>query len=83
MKCYRFEVLHSAWRYLQSNGFIESKVKVIKQIMSKAHQAGEDVLLVMLAYRVTSRRPAKLSPAQAMTQCKFRALLLVKQDLSA
>ena len=58
-------------------------LKVMKQIMSKADQAREDAHLAMLAYRVTPRGPEKLSPAEAMTQYKFRALLPVKQHLSA
>ena len=37
----------------------------------------------MLAYLVTLRGPGKLSPPEARTQCKFRALLPVKQHLSA
>ena len=55
----------------------------MKQIMSKAYHARKDTHLVMLAYRVTPRGPGKLSPVEAMSQCKFRALLLVKQNLSA
>ena len=82
-KCYRFEALHSTLRYPQSNGFIESMVKVVKQIMSKADQAREDAHLAMLAYRVTPREPGKLSTAEVMTQCKFKALLPVMQYLSA
>ena len=37
----------------------------------------------MLFCRVTQRGPGKLSPAEAMTLCKFRALLPIKQHLSA
>ena len=51
--------------------------------MSKAEQSGEDQHLAMLAYRVTPRGPEKLRPADAMTECKFRALLPIKQHLSA
>ena len=58
-------------------------VKVMKQIMSKAEQAREDAHLAVLAYWVTLRGPGKLSQAGAMTQHKFRALLLVKEHLSA
>ena len=81
-KCYRFKVLHSTPRYQQSNGFIESMVRVVKQIMSKADQAREDAHQVMVAYRSSPKGPGKLSPSEAMTQHKFRALLLVKQHLS-
>ena len=53
-------------------------VKVVKQIMSKADQAREGAHLAMFAYQVTPREPWKLSPAEAMTKQKFRALLPVK-----
>ena len=58
-------------------------VKVMKQIMSKTDQAKEDAHLAMLAYQVTLRGPGNLSSAEAMTQHQFRALLPVKQHLSA
>ena len=58
-------------------------LKVIKQLISKADQASEDVHIAMLAYQVPPRGPGKLSPPEAMTQHKFEALLLVKQWLSA
>ena len=78
-----FKILHSTPTYTQSNdGLTESMVKILKQIISRDDQAGEDAHLAMLAYRVTLRGPGKLSPAEAMTQCKFTALLLIKQHLS-
>ena len=58
-------------------------MKVVKQIMNRDHQARVDTHLAMLAYRVTPREPGRLSPAEAMTHCKFRALLPMKQHLSA
>ena len=54
-KCYKCEVLQSALRYPQSNGFIELVVKVVKQIMSKADQAREDAHLAMMTYLITPR----------------------------
>ena len=68
-------------RYPQSDGFIELMVKITKEIMNRADQAGGDAHLAMLAYSVTQRGPGKLSPAEAMAQCKFRALLPIKQHL--
>ena len=50
--------------------------------MSGADQAGVDVHLAMLAYMVTLRGPGNFSPAGTITQCKFRALLLIKKHLS-
>ena len=80
-ECYRFEILHLMPRYSQSNGFIECMVKITKEIMSRANQGGEDAHLAVLAYRVTPRGSGKLSPAEAMTKHKLRALLPIKQHL--
>ena len=55
----------------------------MKQIMSKIESAGEGTQLAILVYRFTPRGPGKLSPAEVLTQHKFRALLPVKQHLSA
>ena len=82
-RCYPFEILHSTSRFLQFNGFIEAMLKIVKQAISKVEQSGEDPHLAMLAYRVTPRGQGKLSPAEALTQHKFRALLHTKQHLSA
>ena len=54
----------------------------MKQTISRANQAGEDAHHAMLAYMVNPRGPGKLSPAEAMTEHKFRALLPIKQPLS-
>ena len=77
-KWYTFKILHSTPRYPQLNKLM---VKFMKQIVRKADEAREDTYLVMLAYPVTMRGPRKLTPAEAMTQHKFRALLPVKQHL--
>ena len=53
------------------------------QTMSKVEQQGEDQDLALLAYRITPRVPERFGPAEAMTQHKFRALLSLKQHLSA
>ena len=82
-KCFKFEILCSTLRYPKSNGFIKLMVKIVKHVMSKAHQTKEGAHLVMLAYRVTPRGPGRLSPPESMNQCKFRALLPDKQHLSA
>ena len=51
LKCYRFEIMHLMPRYPQSNGFIESTVKITKHLMNMASQEGEDKHIAMLAYR--------------------------------
>lgn len=79
-QCYQFEVLHSTPRYPQSNGLIEAMVKIVKNTIRKAEESGEDPHLAMLAYRATPRGPNMPSPAEALTQRRFRALLPIKQQ---
>ena len=55
VKYYRSQVLHSSLRYPQSNGFIESMVRVAKHIISKADQVTKDAYLTMFAYRGTPK----------------------------
>ena len=78
---YRFQVQHSSPRYPQSNGFIEAMVKTAKNIMEKAEESGSDPHLAMLIYRSTPIRPGQLSPAELLTQRKYRALLPIHQYL--
>jgi len=76
---YRFQVQHSSSRYPQSNGFIEAMVKLVKSIMEKAEESGSDPHLAMLIHRTTPVRPGQLSPAELLTQGKYRALLPIRQ----
>ena len=46
--------------------------------MNKAVKSGDGPYLAVVAYRVMPRGPGKFSPAEAMNQCKFRALLHIK-----
>ena len=78
---YRFQVQHSSPRYPQSNGFIEAMVKTAKNIMEKAEESGSDPHLAMLIYRSTPIRPGQLSPAELLTQRKYRTLLPIHQYL--
>ena len=72
---------YSSPRYTQSNGFIEAMVKTTKNIMEKAEESGSDPHLAMLIYRSTPIRPGQLSPAELLTQRKYRALLPIHQYL--
>ena len=70
-------------RYPQYNEFTEAMIKIVKQTMKKKTEwSKEEPHHAMLACRITRRGPGKLSPADTMTQHKFRALLLIKQHLS-
>ncbi len=54
-------------------------VKIVKQVLMRADQSGEDPHLGLLMYRSTPRGPGKPSPAETMTQRKFRAILPIRQ----
>ena len=49
--------------------------------MEKAEESGSDPHLAMLIYRSTPIRPGQLSPAELLTQRKYRALLPIHQYL--
>ena len=76
-----FQMKHSSPRHPQSNGFIEAMVNTTKNIMEKAEESGSEPHLAMLIYRSTPIRPDQLSPAELLTQRKYRALLLIHQNL--
>ena len=78
---YRFQVQHSSPRYPQSNGFIEAMVKTAMNIREKEEESGSDPHLAMLIYQSTPIRPGQLSPAELLTQRKYRALLPIHQYL--
>jgi len=78
---YRFQVQHKSPRCPQSNGFIEAMVKMAKNIMENAEESGSDSHLAMLIYRSTPITPGQLSPAELLTQHKYRALLPIHQYL--
>ena len=52
-KEYNIKITHSSLRYPQSNGFIESMVKITKQILERCKQNSSDPHIAMLLYRAT------------------------------
>ena len=60
--------------YSQSNGLAENGVKVIKRLLTKAAEKGEDPYLAMLAYRDSPLDKGK-SPAELLLGWKLRTLL--------
>jgi transposase InsO family protein len=79
---YQFEIRHSSPRYPQSNGFIEAMVKIVKDIMTRARDAGTDLSLAMLIYRATPFKAGVASPAELLNQRKYKDLIPMKQRLS-
>ena len=80
---YNFEIQHSSPRYPQANGFAEAMVKVVKGILARAKEAGEDLHLALQAYRATPVNRHLPSPAEMLYSRKLRSLLPSKQCLTS
>ena len=68
-----WEIMHktSSPHYPKSNGLAESAVKVIKNIIKKCIESGEDIYKGILAYRATPLASG-LSPAEMLMGRRIR-----------
>lgn len=71
------EHVYSSPHYPQSNGKAESAVKIIKRIMRKSKESGNDPWLALLEYRNTPSEGMSTSPAQRMMGRRTKGLLPV------
>ena len=62
--------------YHQSNGKAERYVGIVKQLLTKALEGGEDPEIVMLTYRATPLSTSKRSPGEIMFGRKLRDTLI-------
>ena len=72
--CYGFQHIMSSPEYPQSNGFAESQVKVLKNIMKKAKKSNTDLCLALLEWRNTPIQGLG-SPAQLVLGRRTRTTL--------
>ena len=77
-KEYNIKITHSSPRYPQSNGFIESMVKITKQILERCKQTNSDPHIAMLLYRATPLQSGMVSPAELLSQRRYQTTLLIK-----
>ena len=77
-KEYNIKITHSSPRYPQSNGFIESMVKITKQILERCKQTSSDPHIAMLLYRATPLQSGMASPAELLSQRRYRTTLPIK-----
>ena len=77
-KEYNIKITHSNPRYPQSNGFIESMVKITKQILERCKQTSSDPHIAMLLYRATPLQSGMASPAELLSQRRYQTTLPVK-----
>lgn len=79
MKSYGIEHITSSPRYPQSNGFAERAVQIVKNILKKCEESGEDPYLGMLSYRATPLDHQLKSPAELLTRRRFKTTLPMAQ----
>ncbi len=75
-----FSHVTSSPHYPRSNGFIERQIQTMKSIMNKAQQAGTDIDLALLCWRVTPLSRTIESPAQLLMGRRLLANLPSKVD---
>ena len=79
-KEYNIKITHSSPWYPQSNRFIESMVKITKQILEQCKQTSSDPHMAMLLYRATPLQSGMTSPAVVVVVCLFIRFLSVGQS---
>ena len=77
-KEYNIKITHSSPRYPQSNGFIESMVKITKQILERCKQTSSDPHIAMLLYRATPLQSGMVSPAELLSQRRYETTIPIK-----
>ena len=75
---YNIKITHSSPRYPQSNGFIESMVKITKQILQRCKQTSSDPHMAMLLHRSTPLQSGTESPAELLSQRRYQTTLPIK-----
>ena len=65
----------------QSNGKVESAVKIAKKVMKKAKRSGQDIWKAILDWRNTPTENMKSSPAQRLMSRRTRTLLPTANQL--
>ena len=73
-KLWGFQCVRSSPHYPRSNGLAENCVKIVKRLLSKTLEQGEDLYLALMAYRDTPLVSGK-SPAQLLFNRKLNTRL--------
>ena len=75
---YKFKITPITPGHSQSNGKVESAVKIAKKLLKRATKTGNDVHLALLLIRNTPTEGMATSPAQRLFQRRTRTLLPMK-----
>ena len=75
MNVYGVEHITSSPLYPQSNGFAERMVQTVENILQKCDENKEDPYLALLSYRATPLDHQLKSPAELLTNRKFKTRL--------
>ena len=79
---YGFDVQHSSPKLPQANGLAEALVKVVKNLLKRSLQSGQDPHLALQAYRATPFASGQKSPAEMLNSRKMRTLIPIKACLT-
>ena len=79
---YNMKITHSSPRYPRSNGFIESMVKVVENLLERCKTSGSDPHIALLMYRATPLKPGVASPAELLSQRRFQTTIPVLKSSS-
>ena len=72
---WKFTHVTSSPHHPEGNGFAESMVKVVKQMLQRAKYSGSDPHLALLSYRATPLDSKIASPVELMYQCHLQSTL--------
>lgn len=78
---WEFEHVTTSPYHSQSNGKVESAVKIAKKVMKKAKRSGQDVWKAILDWRNTPTENMASSPAQRLMSRRTRTLLPTANQL--
>jgi hypothetical protein len=79
-KAWDFKVQTSSPTYAQSNGMAERCVQTVKNLMKKSKEAGEDMYLGLLNYRITPVTGMDKSPAELLMGRMLRSTVPVMSN---
>ena len=78
-----FQHIQSSPYHHQSNGEAERFVRTVKDILTKAHQSGQDPDMALLCYRSTPINSKPPSPVELMNSRRHRTLLPTRTMLKS
>lgn len=79
-KDWNFQIITTSPNYPQSNGLVEKSVGIVKSMMRKCHETGQDLELYLLNYRSSQVAGLNYSPAEILQNRVLRTKLPVSEE---